>query len=225
MRVPVHNVSGQVVDEIELSASVFEIPANEVVVHQALVRQLANRRQGTADTKTRSEVAGGGAKFRRQKGTGRARVGSLSSPLRRGGGVAFGPHPRSYRKAMPRKMRRLAIRCVLSAKAANGELIVVGELRLEQPKTKEMIQILGALGVDSSALIVMAENDVNVVRSARNLRGIKTLPATVINVADLLSHRFLIMTRDAVHKVEELWGLKQPGAYSEKKVTIASAHS
>jgi len=205
VQVPVHNLSGEVVDHIELSEDVFGVPPNQAVVHQALVRQLANARQGTASTKTRAQVSGGGRKPFRQKGTGRARRGSSRSPLLRGGGVAFGPHPRSYRQAMPKKMRRLALRCVLSSKVAEGEMVVVEGLTFEEPRTKEMARILAALGVSSSALIVTAEPDVNVYKSARNLEKIKTLPANLLNVVDLLSHRILMITVAGVRRVEEIW--------------------
>jgi large subunit ribosomal protein L4 len=195
-----------VVDQIEISDAVFAVPFNEAVVHQALVRQQANARQGTASTKARGEVAGSTRKLFRQKGTGMARAGSRRSPLRRGGGITFGPHPRSYRQAMPKKMRRLALRCVLSAKAGDGELKVLEQLKLDEAKTIEMARILSALGADSSALIVTSEPEVNVVRSARNLAGIKTTPARLLNVVDLLSHRGLLMTVAAVRQVEQLWG-------------------
>ena len=206
MEVPVYSLSGEVVKHIEISDSVFAVPFNQAVVHQALVRQRANARQGTASTKTRSEVSGGGRKLFRQKHTGSARAGSRRSPLRRGGGIIFGPKPRSYRQDMPQKMRQLALRCVLSAKAGDEKLMVLEQLKLKQPKTKEMAGILVALGVDSSALIVTAESEENVAKSARNLAGIKTLPANILSVVDILSHKMLLMTEAAVHKAEQLWG-------------------
>ena len=141
MQVPVHNLVGEVVDHIEISEQVFAVPLNRAVVHQAMVRQQANARQGTASTKTRGEVAGSTAKLFRQKGTGQARAGGVRSPLRRGGGITFGPKPRSYRQAMPKKMRQLALRCVLSAKVRDEELIVLEQLKLDKPRTKEMAQI------------------------------------------------------------------------------------
>ena len=208
MQVPVYSLTGEVVEHVEISDQVFAVPFNEGVVHQAMVRQQANARQGTASTKTRSEVSGSSAKMFRQKGTGLARAGSRRSPLRRGGGITFGPQPRSYRQAMPKKMRQLAIRCVLSAKAGDGELKVLKELKLKEPKTKQMAQILTALGVDSSALIVTSEPEDSVVKSARNLKGIKTMPANLINVLDILSYKILLMTVTAVRKVEQLWGKK-----------------
>ena len=210
MQVPVYSLTGEVVKEIEISDRVFGVPFNEAVVHQAMVRQLANARQGTASTKTRSEVAGAKGKLFRQKHTGMARAGSRRSPLRRGGGVAFGPKPRSYRQAMPKKMRQLALRCVLSAKAESEELKVIEEFKFEEPKTKEMLRVLTALDVDSSALIVTGKVEESVVKSARNLAGTKTLPASLLNVVDLLSCRLLLMTEAAVHKAEQLWGEKQP---------------
>ena len=206
MEVPVYSLAGEVVKHIEVSDSVFAVPFNQAVVHQALVRQRANARQGTASTKTRSEVSGSSRKLFRQKHTGLARAGNRKSPLRRGGGIAFGPKPRSYRQAMPKKMRQLAIRCVLSAKARDEELVVLEQLELEKPKTKEMAGILAALGVDSSALIVTSEPEENVVKSARNLAGIKTMPANILNVVDILSYKMLLMTEAAVRKAEQLWG-------------------
>ena len=204
MRIPVHNLDGEVVKHIDISDQVFAVPFNEAVVHQAMVRQQANARQGTASTKTRSEVAGSKAKLFRQKHTGLARAGSRRSPLRRGGGVIFGPKPRSYRQAMPKKMRRLAIRCMLSAKARDGELVVLDQLKLDEPQTKEMERILTAVGVDSSALIATSEP--SVIKSARNLPEIKTVPANLLNVADLLTYKRLLMPVAGVQTVEKLWG-------------------
>ena len=208
MRVPVYNLTGEVVKHIKVSDHVFAAPFNQAVVHQAMVRQQANARQGTASTKTRSEVSGSTRKLYRQKHTGSARAGSRRSPLRRGGGITFGPKPRSYRQAMPKRMRQLALRCVLSAKAGDKELMVLDQLKLDEPKTKEMAQILTALGVDSSALIVTKEAEDNVVKSARNLPEIKTIPAGLLNVVDLLSYKMILMTEAAVRKAEEIWGAK-----------------
>jgi len=208
VQVPVYSLDGEVIKHIEVSDRVFAVPFNQAVVHQAMVRQQANARQGTASTKTRSEVSGSTKKLFRQKHTGFARAGSRRSPLRRGGGIVFGPKPRSYRQAMPKKMRQLALRCVLSAKAEAKELMVVEQLKFDEPRTKEMAQILAALGVDSSALIVTREVEANVVKSARNLPGIKTMPASLLNVVDILSCRTLLMTEAAVRKAEELWGEK-----------------
>lgn len=206
MKVPVYSLSGEVVKHIEVSDHVFAVPFNEAVVHQAVVRQRANARQGTASTKTRGEVTGSSRKLYRQKHTGMARAGRRRSPTRRGGGVTFGPRPRSYHQEMPKKMRRLALRCALSAKARDEELTVLEKLELAQPKTREMAGILVALGVDSSALIVTGKPEENVVKSARNLAGVKTLPANILNVVDILTYKRLLMTEAAVRRAEELWG-------------------
>jgi large subunit ribosomal protein L4 len=206
VEVPVYSLSGEVVKNIEISDGVFAVPFNQAVVHQALVRQRANARQGTANTKTRGEVVGSSVKLFRQKHTGLARAGSRKSPIRRGGGTAFGPKPRSYRQAMPKKMHQLAIRCVLSAKARDEELKVLEELKFKQPKTKEMAGVLAALGVDSSALIVTGEPKENIAKSARNLGGIKAMPANILNVGDMLSYKMLLMTEPAVRQAEKLWG-------------------
>ena len=206
MQVNVYDVKGEIAGRIEIRDDVFGVPFNEAVVHQALIMGRANRRLGTADTRRRGEVRGSGRKLFSQKHTGRARRGDARSPLLRGGGVAFGPHPRSYRQAMPKKMRRLALRCVLSAKASDGELRIVDELGLDEPKTKEVLDILLALGVGTSVIIATAEAEANVVKAGRNLLGVKTMPARLLNVVDLLSYRALVMTVDAVRKVEDLWG-------------------
>jgi large subunit ribosomal protein L4 len=214
VQVPVYNISGEVVKNIEISDAVFGIQFNEAIVHQALVRQRADSRQGTADTKTRGEVAGSRKKLFAQKHTGEARAGDKRSPTRRHGGVAFGPHPRDYTKEMPRKMRQLALRCLLSSKAGDGGLKVLDKLSFESPKTKDMVKVLDALKLESTALIVTAVAEANVVKSARNIPGVKTLPASILNVVDLLSHDALVMTEDAVHKAEQLWGegLSQEGS-------------
>lgn len=204
MELPVRDVRGQTVDRIRLDDRVFGLPLNESVVHQAMVRQLANARLGTADTKTRGEVRGSKRKVYRQKHTGRARRGGIGSPVLRGGGVAFGPHPRSYRQRMPKKMRRLAVKCVLSAKASSGELVVVDRFQLEQLKTAEMAHILKALDVEASALVVTLRPESDLVKAAGNLPRTKTLPAALLNVLDLLSHRFLVITVDGIRCVEDI---------------------
>lgn len=209
MQIAVYNTEGQEVDRIEIDDSVFGVAPNVAVVHQALVRQHANARVGLADTRTRGEVSGSTRKLYRQKHTGYARAGSRRSPTRRGGGAAFGPHPRSYRQAMPKKMRRLALRCVLSGKVTDGELKVVDSLGLEQPATKQMVNILKALAIESSVLIVTGSPDTNVVKSARNLEKVSVLPAGMLNVGDLLSHNVLLMTVDAVRRAEGIWGSKE----------------
>jgi large subunit ribosomal protein L4 len=210
VQVAVRNREGQAVETIEVSDYIFAAPINEAAVHQVLVGQLANRRVGTASTKTRGEVAGSTRKLYPQKHTGRARAGSIKSPLRRGGGIIFGPKPRDYRQATPKKMRRLALRSVLTSKVQEGQMVVVDSLSFESPKTKEMVRILGVLGVGRSALVVTSQPEDNLIKSARNIPGIDTMPAPLLNVADLLSHRVLLMTVEAVRQVEELWGPKVP---------------
>jgi large subunit ribosomal protein L4 len=218
VQIPVYNISGEEVRQIEVSDAVFAAPFNEAIVHQVMVGQQANARQGTAATKTRANVRGSSRKLFRQKGTGSARAGSKKSPLRVGGGVTFGPHPRSYRQDLPKKMRRLALRCVLSAKAADGELKVLEEWDFSEPKTKKMVEALAALGVDSSALIITPEPDENVIKSARNLKKIKTLPASVISVNEILSYKLLLMTEAAVRLAEKLWG--NGSAQEEKDASV-----
>ncbi len=206
MKLDVMNMSGTVVDSVEVLDDVFDAPPNAALLHQVMVGQLANKRQGTAKVKTRSEVAGGGAKPRPQKYTGRARQGSIRSPQWRGGGVVFGPTPRSYRQRTPKRMKRQAIKMVLSDKAREQQLVVVDEFRLADGKTKHLVQALNALEVDSSVLLVGAEMDQAVVRAARNIPRVKMLPADQLNVVDVLNARRVVMTVDAVRKAEELWG-------------------
>jgi large subunit ribosomal protein L4 len=206
VQLSVYDVKGERVEDIDVRDDVFAVPFNEAVVHQAMVRQLANRRQGNASTKNRGEVAGSTRKLYRQKHTGRARRGDIRSPLLRGGGVVFGPRPRCYRQSMPRKMRRLALRCVLSGKVREGQMKVVEDLRLETPKTKAMVDILSALGADSSVLIITAQSDPNVVKASRNLGNIRVLPSRLVNVLDLLSHKTLLATIPAVRNMEQIWG-------------------
>lgn len=218
MQIPVYNMGGEVVKHIDIADSVFAVPVNEAVVHQALVRQLANARQGTASTKTRGEVAGSKQKMYRQKHTGRARAGSIRSPLRRGGGVTFGPKPRSYRQAMPKGMRRLAIRCVLSAKAGDNELIVLDDLKFDEPRTKEMAKVLSMLSVEGSVLIAISNPEASLIKSARNLPKVKTIPARLLNVVDITSHKKLLITEAAVHQVEQLWGRELPQETSNASI-------
>ncbi len=203
-KVAVFNIEGVQVGEIELNDAVWGIKPNEHVLHQAVVMQLAGRRQGTHSTKTRGEVSGGGRKPWRQKGTGRARHGSIRSPIWRHGGIVFGPRPRSYKISLPKKVRRLAMKSALSSKALAGEVVVLDDLSLEQPKTKKMVEIIRNLNINSKALVVTAEKDENVTKSARNIPGIKPLQAAGLNVYDLLHHDKLVITKDAVAKVEEV---------------------
>jgi large subunit ribosomal protein L4 len=207
MKVPLRDVAGKAIDEIELSDDIFGITPNEAVMHQALVRQLANARLATAKTKTRGEVRGGGRKPWRQKGTGRARHGSIREPQWRGGGIVFGPRPdRNYRKAMPRKMRRLALRSALSVKAGEDQVIVLDELKMPAPKTKEMLNILNGLTGDSSALILLPERDFNVEKSVNNLSRVKILRAHYLNLVDIFSHDYLIMPLAALKVIEDILG-------------------
>lgn len=205
VQVAVHNISGEVIDHIDLSDEVFGIPMNAAVVRQALLRQQANARQGTVETKTRGQVSGGGKKPYRQKGTGRARRGSSRSPLLRGGGLIFGPHSRSYNQAIPKKVRRLALRCILSSKIAESEMVVIDALSYDNPDTKGMAKIVNALKLGKSLLIVTDEPDTNVYKSARNFEGADVLPAYMLNVKDILSHRKMLITVKAAKKVDDLW--------------------
>jgi len=206
VQAPVYALNGEIAEQIELSEAIFAIPFNEAVVHQAMVRQLANKRQGTASAKTRGEVSGSTRKLYAQKHTGRARRGDIKSPLLRGGGVVFGPKPRSYHQSMPKKMRRLALKCLLSAKIREGNMRLVQELDFKEPKTKDMINVLSSLGIDCSALIVTVQSTPNVTKSAANLTEVKVVPSALINVLDLLSHEMLVATVPAVRNIEEIWG-------------------
>ena len=203
---PVYSLNGEVVDQIELSQAIFALPFNEAVVHQAMTGQLASRRQGTASAKTRGEVIGSTRKVYSQKHTGRARRGDIKSPLLRGGGVVFGPKPRTYRQSMPKKMRKLALKCLLSAKVREGNIKLVQELDFKGPKTKDIMNVLSSLGIDSSTLILTAQSAPNVVKSAANLPEVKVLPSALINVLDLLSYEMLVATVPAIHNIEQIWG-------------------
>ena len=211
MQAPVYNLAGEVVDNIEISDKVFGVPFNEALVHQSVLRQQANARQGNASTKTRGNVSGSTRKLYKQKGTGSARAGSIKSPLRRGGGIVFGPHPRDYHQAMPKSMRRLALRCVLSAKLEDGEMKILESLKLDEIKTKNVVGILGAMQADKTTLVVTGTGNVNLVKSARNLPGVKTLPANLLNVVDIISHNTLLIEVDAVRIAEQLWGESSSG--------------
>lgn len=205
-KLTVLDMSGKQVGDIELSESVFGITPNEAVLHEAVVMQQASLRRGTHATKNRAAVSGGGKKPWRQKGTGRARHGSIRSPLWVGGGVVFGPQPRSYAYKLPKKVRRLAIKSALSSKVLDSQVVVLDELKMDQPKTKEMVQVLKNLGVDRKALIVADQLEDNAVLSARNIPGVKLIPADGLNVLDVLYHDKLILTRGAVNRVEEVLG-------------------
>ena len=202
--VATYNMAGKEVGKIELNDAVFAVEVNEAVMHQAVVRQLSNERLGTHATKTRGMVRGGGRKPWKQKGTGRARSGSTRSPLWVGGGTVFGPSPRSYYKAMPRKARRLAVKSALSEKVNNNDLIVMEELTLAAPKTKEVLNILNNFEVGDAKVLFITEGDVNVEKSARNIQGVKALASTGLNIFDLLHHDKLFITKGAVAQIEEV---------------------
>ena len=202
MKVNVKNASGTTIEELELRDDIFGIKPNTAVMHQALVRQLANKRLGTHKTKTRGEVAGTTAKWYRQKGTGRARHGDRKAPIFVGGGQAHKPVPRDYTQKMPRKMRRLALRSALSAKAAAEQIIILDKLVFDEPKTVEVLQLLDNLQVSGSAVILLPERNENVEKSARNLENVKTLRAGYLNIRDLLGHNYVIMPKDAVLQIE-----------------------
>jgi large subunit ribosomal protein L4 len=206
VKLPVFSAQGNKLKPITVDDQVFAMKPNLAVVHQAFVAQQANQRAGNASTKTRSEKRGSTAKVRIQKGSGRARQGPNRAPHRRGGGVAFGPKPRSYRQALPKRMKRLAIRSVLSGKVADGRLVVVKELALDKPRTKDMVSVLTSIGIERSALIVTGEPDRGVHMSARNVPKTKVLPADYLNVVDMITHRDLVMTVAAVRRCEALWG-------------------
>lgn len=204
-KVAVYDMRGTQVGEIDLNDKVFGIEPNEAVMQQFVKMQLANKRQGTASTKTRAEVRGGGRKPWKQKGTGRARVGSTRNPIWRGGGIVFGPKPRDYSYSLPRKVRRLALKSALSSKMQDRSIIVIDFLAFEEPKTKLMLETLDLLNAAEKTLVVTADGDVNVYKSARNIPGVKSLRADYINVFDILKYDTLLMTRDAVAKVEEVF--------------------
>jgi len=206
MQVPLYNQAGQEVGKTELRDDIFAVEPNTSVMHQALVRQLANARQGTSATKSRGEVAGGGAKPWRQKGTGRARQGSTRAPHWRHGGVAFGPTPRKYTQRMPKEMRRLALRSALSSKVAEGQVRVVDDLKLDVPKTREIESMLGSLSIQSSALILLGEANPMIQKSASNIADVKTLRAQYLNVRDLLGYDMLVMPLGAVRVIEGYLG-------------------
>ncbi|APH67055.1 50S ribosomal protein L4 [Bacillus subtilis] len=203
-KVALYNQNGSTAGDIELNASVFGIEPNESVVFDAIVMQRASLRQGTHKVKNRSEVRGGGRKPWRQKGTGRARQGSIRSPQWRGGGVVFGPTPRSYSYKLPKKVRRLAIKSVLSSKVNDNNIIVLEDLTLDTAKTKEMAAILKGLSVEKKALIVTADANEAVALSARNIPGVTVVEANGINVLDVVNHEKLLITKAAVEKVEEV---------------------
>lgn len=204
-KVTLYNTQGQQVGEVELSDSVFGVEIRPDVMHRVVVNYLANQRLGTASTLTRGEVSGGGRKPWRQKGTGRARHGSIRSPLWRKGGIVFGPKPRSFKFTLPKKLKRFALKSALSAKVHDNELILLDSLTMEAPKTKEMVKILSNLKAGKKSLIVLASKDENVEKSARNLPGVKTTLVNTLNVYDILNHDNLIMTKAAADRIQEVY--------------------
>ncbi len=216
MQVAVKNQSGETVESIELNDAVFGVPMNPTLVHQAMVIYQGNKRHGTHDTKTRAQVSGGGRKPWIQKHTGRARQGSTRAPQPRHGGVAFGPHPRSYRRDLPRRMRRLALRCVLSDKARQGKLICLDATDTVDGKTRSIADLLQTLGVATSVLMVTRESDQNVVRAAHNLKKVWTLPVNQLNAAELLSREAVVMTVDAARFAEEAFAVEPHGRRGRK---------
>jgi large subunit ribosomal protein L4 len=204
-KVALYDINGSQVGDIELSNDIFGIEVNTHVMYEAVKNYLANQRQGTQSAKTRAEVRGGGRKPWRQKGTGRARQGSIRSPQWKGGGVVFAPKPRDYSYSLPKKVKRLALKSALSSKVADNEIIVLDSLTLAQAKTKEMVKVLSNLKANKKSLIVIPERDENVIRAASNIPGVKTAYVNTINVYDILNCDSFIITKEAVNKVEEVY--------------------
>ncbi len=206
-QIEVKDINNNVVGTMSLPESIFGLEVKEHLLHAAVVNYLANQRQGTHATKTRGMVRGGGRKPWRQKHTGRARHGSIRSPIWRGGGVVFGPQPRDYSYKMPKKQKRLALKTALSAKLQDGELIVVESLGIDEPRTKKMVEVLRGLGVDGeSVLVVTRDKDENVILSARNIPGVTVMRAQDLNTYEVLVHNKVILTKDALERIQEVWG-------------------
>ena len=199
------NMAGAEAGEIKLNDEIFAITPNEYAVHEVVKNYLANQRQGTQSAKTRGEVRGGGRKPFRQKGTGRHRQGHSTDPSQIGGGIVFAPKPRDYRYTLPKKLRRLAMKSVLSSKVAEKEIIVLDELKFEAPKTKEMVKVLENIKAGKKALIVMAEKDDNIIKSAANIPGVRTALVNTMNVYEIVNHESFIVTQEAVKKIEEVY--------------------
>ena len=204
-KIDVYDIKGKKVSDVELAENIFGIEPNEAIVHSVLVNYLANQRQGTQSTKTRAEVRGGGRKPWRQKGTGRARQGSIRAPQWVKGGIALGPKPRSYKYTVNKKERRLAIKSLLSSKVLEKELTVVDKLEIKEKKTKTMVKALADLKVEGKTLIVLADKNENVLMSSRNIEGVKTILLNNINVFDLLKYNNLVLPLDTVKKIEEVY--------------------
>ena len=204
-KVKMLNMAGAEVGEVTLNDEIFGIEPNEIAVQTVVKNYLANQRQGTQSAKTRSEVRGGGRKPFRQKGTGRHRQGSTTDPTQVGGGIVFAPKPRDYRYAVPKKVKRLALKSALSAKVADKEIIVLDELKFAEPKTKEMVKVLENIKADKKALIVMDEKDENLVRSASNIQGVRTALVSTMNVYEIINHYSLVLTKAAAERIEEVY--------------------
>lgn len=204
--VSLFNSDGEAIKKIKLPDTLFAAPIKKGALYQTAVSQSARRRQGTASSKDRSEVRGGGAKPWPQKGTGRARHGSSRSPIWVGGGATFGPHPRNFGTSVPKKMRRVALKSALSDKFKDGKIMVVDDFQFAEPQTKKMTLLLSNLKVDGGALIVSAKTDLNLIKSARNLPRVKTILARQLNVLDILTYNYLVMNQDALKQVEEVFG-------------------
>lgn len=205
-KLSLYNRDGEQVEEIELNDGLFSAPLKQGVLHQTAVSQAARRRLGTASTKDRSEVRGGGAKPWPQKGTGRARHGSTRSPLWAGGGVTFGPQPRDYNPKVPKKMRRAALKSALSDKVNEGKMVIIDDYAIDTPQTKKMVLLLENLKVSGGALIVLDQPDLNIIKAARNLPRVKTVIARQLNVLDILTYNYLVMNKTALQQVEEVFG-------------------
>lgn len=204
-KVTMLNMAGAEVGEITLNDEIFGIEPNEFAVQTVIKNYLANQRQGTQSAKTRSEVRGGGRKPFRQKGTGRHRQGSTTDPTQVGGGIVFAPKPRDYRYSVPKKVKRLALKSVLSAKVADNEIIVLDELKFDEPKTKEMVKVLDNIKADKKTIIVMDEKEENVVRSASNIQGVRTALVGTMNVYEIINHYSLVLTKAAAERIEEVY--------------------
>lgn len=204
-KVSIINIAGEQIGEMDLNDNIFGIEINQYAVHEVVKNYLANQRQGTQSAKTRTEVRGGGRKPYKQKGTGRARQGSIVAPNHVGGGIVFAPKPRDYRYSVPKKLRRLAMKSALTSKVLEKEIIVLDDLKMDAPKTKEMVKVLSNIKAQKKALIVMSDKDVNVIKSAANIPGVTTTLVTTLNVYDIINHNSFILTKDAVHKIEEVY--------------------
>jgi len=219
VKLPVNNIRGSVVREIDVRDDVFARRQNDAVVHQVMVGQLANRRQGTAKVKTRSEVSGGGVKPRPQKGTGRARAGTIRAPQWKGGGTVFGPAPRSYRQRTPKRMKRLALVITLSSKARDGKLIVFEDLNLANAKTKDLMNALNSVGAGPSILLVADGASSDMIRASNNIPRLKAIPSESLNATDILDFQSIVMTEAAVRNAEKIWG----GRFQRKPSPVPGA--